>query len=230
MPDDECPTDIWASMTAAEKTQMKEDIQGGVYDHLKFTLDSIQKEKHPSPHAARDKTEEWDMRPKEEIVQGRKDKEEWLKELSLTPSRIKADEEMGEGQDGGGLRMNAGKLRVELLPPEWTWALADVMSQGAKKYEPRNWEKGMGWGTMIGCIQRHILKFQAGERYDGEEFSIQKGTTGCHHMAMAAWNCLALMTYDLRKIGKNDLADEVTLDLLNAVNAATAKIEKEFKI
>jgi hypothetical protein len=138
----------------------------------------------------------------------------------------KALEQMGEGQDGGGQRLNAGKLQVELLPPEWIWALADVMTQGAKKYEARNWEKGMGWGSMIGCIQRHVLKFMAGERYDGPGYDKEKGTTGCHHLAMAAWNCLALMTYDLRKIGKNDLADEVTLDLLNAVNAATAKIEE----
>ena len=40
--------------------------------------------------------------------------------------------------------MNAGKLRMDLTPPEWEVALADVMTQGAKKYEPRNWEKGMG--------------------------------------------------------------------------------------
>ena len=137
----------------------------------------------------------------------------------------KIEERLGEGEGGGGLRLNAGKIRMELLPPEWIWALADVMTQGAKKYDARNWELGMGWGSLIGCIFRHTLKFMAGERYDGTGYDKKAGTTGCHHMAMAAWNCLALMTYDLRKIGKNDLADEVTMDLLMAVNAATAKIE-----
>lgn len=144
-------------------------------------------------------------------------------------TEVKADEVLGEGQDGGGLRLNAGKLRVDLLPPEWLWALADVMTQGAKKYEPRNWELGMGWSSMIGCIFRHVLKFMAGERYDGPGYDKAKGTTGCHHLAMAAWNCLALMTYDLRKIGKNDMADAIDMDLLNAVNAATAKVKEGLK-
>ena len=138
----------------------------------------------------------------------------------------KIEERLGEGEGGGGLRLNAGKIRMELLPPEWIWALAAVMTQGAKKYDARNWEKGMGWGSMIGCIFRHTLKFMAGERYDGAGYDKKAGTTGCHHMAMAAWNCLALLTYDLRNKGQNDLADEVTMDLFMAVNAATTKVQK----
>jgi hypothetical protein len=99
--------------------------------------------------------------------------------------------------DGGGLRYNADKVRLELIPPDWFWALGQVLTRGAIKYDTRNWERGMPWSTMIGCSLRHIVKFMCGERYDPE--------TGCHHLAHAAWNCLALMTYDIRKIGQNDL-------------------------
>lgn len=99
--------------------------------------------------------------------------------------------------DGGGLRYNAGKNRIDLLPPEWTWALGDVTTKGSYKYEERNWERGMKWSIMVGCASRHVLKFLVGERYDRE--------TGCHHLAMAAWNILALMSYDLRGIGENNL-------------------------
>jgi len=68
--------------------------------------------------------------------------------------------------DGGGLRFNAGKIRIELLPTEWIWGLADVMTKGSYKYEQRNWERGMSWGNMVGCSTRHLFKFLMGERYD----------------------------------------------------------------
>lgn len=99
--------------------------------------------------------------------------------------------------DGGGLRYNAGKVQLELIPMAWTWALGQVLTRGAAKYAERNWERGMKWGYPIGCAMRHMIKFAVGEKYDRE--------TGCHHLAMAAWNMLALMTYDLRGIGTNDL-------------------------
>jgi hypothetical protein len=96
-----------------------------------------------------------------------------------------------------GLRYDQGKVRLDLIPPEWTWALGQVMTKGAEKYAPRNWEKGMAWTKMIGCLSRHLIRFICGEKYDRE--------TGCHHLAHAAWNALALMSYDIRQIGQNDL-------------------------
>lgn len=99
--------------------------------------------------------------------------------------------------DGGGLRYNTGKTRYSLIPSEWTRALAEVLTRGAEKYAPRNWERGMDHSIMLDCLGRHIDAFTRGERYDSE--------TGCHHLAHAAWNVLALMTYDLRQIGKADV-------------------------
>lgn len=108
-----------------------------------------------------------------------------------------------------GLRYDAGKTRVDLIPPEWIWSLGIVLSKGATKYEPRNWEKGMPWSKAIGPLFRHVLKFIGGETYDKE--------TGCHHMAMAAWNCLALMSYDLRGLGTDDRAGDIkTFDACEA--------------
>lgn len=110
----------------------------------------------------------------------------------------------------GGLRYDNGKTRVDLIPPEWMWALGSVLGKGAVKYEDRNWEKGMAWSRVIGPLLRHVIKFISGERYDKE--------TGCHHLAMAAWNCLALMSYDVRGIGENDLVGEMKwLDACNRV-------------
>lgn len=113
--------------------------------------------------------------------------------------------------DGGGLRHNAGKNQLELIPPEWTWGLGMVLTRGAAKYAVRNWERGMKWSYPVGCALRHIYKFVCGERYDPE--------TGCHHLFMAAWNCCALATYDLREIGENDLP-KLDLALLDKVAVA----------
>lgn len=95
------------------------------------------------------------------------------------------------------LRYDARKIRYDLLPPDGLEALALVYTKGAEKYADRNWEKGMSWSRMIGSLARHIKAFEKGEVYDPE--------TGCHHMAMAAWNALGLCVYDLRGVGENDL-------------------------
>lgn len=105
--------------------------------------------------------------------------------------------------DGKGMRFDEGKNDLVLLPPEWIWALGIVMTRGAMKYERRNWERGMAWGKVMSSGLRHIFKFACGEKYDAE--------LGCHHLAMAAWNMLVLMSYDLRKIGENDLAGSMAL-------------------
>lgn len=97
----------------------------------------------------------------------------------------------------GGLRFDAGKIRVDLMPPEWIEALAEVLTAGAAKYADRNWERGMSHSKMVACLFRHVLKFLRGERYDSE--------TGCHHLAHAAWNALALMSYDVRGVGDRDI-------------------------
>ena len=97
----------------------------------------------------------------------------------------------------GGLRYDGGKVRLDLLPPEWTLALGLVMTAGARKYADRNWERGMKWSKVFGPMTRHILAWLSGESYDRE--------TGCHHLAMVAWNALALMTYETRRIGEQDL-------------------------
>ena len=111
--------------------------------------------------------------------------------------------------DGGGLRHNDLKNRLDLVPPEWPWALADITTRGSLKYAERNWERGMKWSIMVGCALRHLYKFIAGERYDKE--------IGCHHLAMAAWNLLALMSYDLKGVGEDDIRTSTTMMTLEAV-------------
>jgi hypothetical protein len=106
---------------------------------------------------------------------------------------------MSKKPDNGGLRSNTGKNKLELIPPEWVIGLGQVLTMGAEKYEVRNWERGMRHSIMIGCAFRHIMSYLMGERYDKE--------SGNHHLLHAAWNILALFSYDVRGIGENDLPE-----------------------
>ena len=86
-----------------------------------------------------------------------------------------------------GKRYNEGKIRYDLLEPFAIEQLAKVFTEGAKKYEPRNWEKGMAWSKVLASLKRHIAAWENGEDNDKE--------TGCYHMAHAAWIALALVSY-----------------------------------
>jgi hypothetical protein len=114
--------------------------------------------------------------------------------------------------DNSGLRYDADKVRYDLIPIEWEHALALVLTAGAKKYADRNWEKGMKWSKVLGPLRRHVKAWLMGQSYDQE--------TGCHHLAMVAWNALALMTYELRNIGEMDFPRErAAVDFLDAVQS-----------
>lgn len=107
---------------------------------------------------------------------------------------------------GLGMRFNTGKTRFDLIPQSWIRSLAQILTVGAAKYEPRNWEKGLSWSETLGSLHRHLDAWVSGERYDKE--------TKCHHLGHVAWNALALMTMQLRGIGKDDLPvdDDETME------------------
>jgi len=66
-----------------------------------------------------------------------------------------------------GLRFAKGKLPLDLITPEMTKAIANVLHSGLQKYEPRNWEKGMPYVSQImGSLKRHIEEFLSGEDFD----------------------------------------------------------------
>lgn len=97
-----------------------------------------------------------------------------------------------------GLRYNTGKTRFDLLPPDALKELAEVYTQGAKKYAARNWEKGLSWSECYGSLLRHANAWAAREDRDEE--------SGQPHMAHVAWNAMALLTFYLRSIGEDDRA------------------------
>lgn len=111
-----------------------------------------------------------------------------------------------------GIRFDQGKLRTDLIPPEPIVAYAHVLSYGAKKYTDRNWELGMDWSRILGSAERHKLAYLSGEQIDAE--------SGIPHLWLWLWNVAALVTYDARGIGKNDIISNNVKNLMEFRNAS----------
>lgn len=67
-----------------------------------------------------------------------------------------------------GLRFNEGKLRYDLLHPVSQEGIVKVLTKGAEKYAPKNWEKGMSWSSVVASLKRHLAEFEKGIDYDEE--------------------------------------------------------------
>jgi hypothetical protein len=79
-----------------------------------------------------------------------------------------------------------GKLEsFESLPPTAIIEVAKIYEAGARKYEPRNWEKGIPMSRFLDSGLRHFMKFMRGD--DDEP-----------HLAQAVWNFLCLLDTKLR--------------------------------
>lgn len=105
--------------------------------------------------------------------------------------------------------------------PEALLELAKVYGMGRRKYARLNYLKGYDWSLSYDALQRHAMLFWAGEEKDGERRKaelvaggatpedalaqiLEEGHSDLHHMAHAAWHCLGLLAFVLRKIGTDD--------------------------
>lgn len=86
-----------------------------------------------------------------------------------------------------GVKYDGDKERFDLIPARPLLELARVYTMGAKKYDDRNWEKGIKWGRIFAAIMRHLWKFWRGEDIDDE--------SGLPHVVHAAWGCFTILEY-----------------------------------
>lgn len=87
----------------------------------------------------------------------------------------------GERQsfDTGAVRdTQEGKGRFDLLPPIALRRVAKVFEKGAKKYDARNWEKGIPISRFMDSAFRHLSDYMEGKRDED-------------HLGQAAFNVLA---------------------------------------
>ena len=89
-------------------------------------------------------------------------------------------------------RDNTNKLRWSLIPIDAMEELLTVAEYGAKKYGKYNWQQPpyLTFDDILDSLYRHVAARRMGVMFDGESMKF--------HMAHAMWNCMALLTYDLR--------------------------------
>lgn len=88
----------------------------------------------------------------------------------------------------GGKKFDAGKARMELLPPRPLMEIAEVLAFGAEKYAAWNWSEGIAASRLFGAMLRHLWAWWCGEDNDPE--------TGKSHLAHAG--CCLLFLADQR--------------------------------
>lgn len=84
-------------------------------------------------------------------------------------------------------RFNEGKLRYDLVHPIAQEGLVKVLTKGAEKYAPRNWEKGMEWSKIVASLKRHLAAIERGEDYDSETGLLHADHLQCNAHFLSAY-------------------------------------------
>lgn len=84
------------------------------------------------------------------------------------------------------MKFDTDKLRYDLVPPEATKALAEVLTYGAKKYKPNNWKQGTP-DRYVAALYRHLEAWRSGEMHDSE--------SGLSHLSHALTNVAFLIHF-----------------------------------
>jgi len=98
--------------------------------------------------------------------------------------------------DEAGVKYDDGKSRYDLIDAYALEQLAKVYTYGTIKYKDNNWRGGFKWGRIFGALMRHAWAFWRGEDDDPE--------SGLPHMAHAAWQCFALLSFSNEQRGEDD--------------------------
>jgi hypothetical protein len=91
---------------------------------------------------------------------------------------------------GGGTKHDGDKTRMDLVPVGALREWAEVLTFGAKKYEPYNWAKGIVFSRCYAAMLRHMIAWWNQEDDDPE--------TKLSHLAHAMCNIGFLLEYTLQ--------------------------------
>ncbi|HKI62870.1 MAG TPA: dATP/dGTP diphosphohydrolase domain-containing protein [Mariprofundaceae bacterium] len=95
-----------------------------------------------------------------------------------------------------GVKYDNEKDPWHLAPWDAFRAIVKVLAFGSKKYEARNWEKGMAWSRPFSALQRHLTAWWEGDSTDPE--------TGFSHLWHAGCCIVFLISYEIRGVGQDD--------------------------
>ena len=97
------------------------------------------------------------------------------------------EKERGQNQ---GRKADEGKLPWALLPFDAIKQVVEVLHFGKKKYDARNWEKGIDYDRCFSAAMRHMTAWWEGETNDPE--------SKLHHLAHAICCIMFLLAFELR--------------------------------
>jgi len=90
-----------------------------------------------------------------------------------------------------GRKFDDGKLRYDLIPPDCYRELVKIITYGANKYAPNNWQK-VERDRYIAALYRHVESWRMGETSDEE--------SSHHHLAHAMCNVMFLLWKDMHNV------------------------------
>lgn len=109
-------------------------------------------------------------------------------------SRLPADVLRSTSDEG--VKLDEGKVRMDLLPWDALEEVAKVLTFGANKYDDRNWEKGIDYSRLFAAAHRHLAAWHLRRGVDPE--------SGLNHLAHAACDILMLLAFELRGMRQFD--------------------------
>lgn len=88
-----------------------------------------------------------------------------------------------------GPKYDTGKLRYDLITPDVTKAMAEVLTFGAEKYAPNSWQLVPdAKRRYTAALMRHFEAYRAGEQLDPE--------SGLSHLSHALCNLMFLQHFE----------------------------------
>lgn len=88
-----------------------------------------------------------------------------------------------------GRKDDSDKNRLDLIEPEFIEGIGNVLTFGASKYEPNNWQNVEDpENRYYAAAMRHLMAWRKGEKVDEE--------SGLSHLEHAATNIMFLLHFD----------------------------------
>ena len=100
--------------------------------------------------------------------------------------------------DDSGAKFDGGKVRIELIPSEFIFAVATILTFGAQKYAEWNWAKGLTYSRVFGAAMRHLWAWWGGRSPTSHNFVFGDLDleTGKSHLWHAACCVMFLVCYE----------------------------------
>lgn len=122
--------------------------------------------------------------------------------------------------DKGGVKFDAGKIRMDLVPQDAIMAIAAVFTYGAIKYDDWNWAKGMRDGRIDAAYERHRAAYLLGEELDDESGLPHLWHMGCCVLMRISAQLRGVLKddRDTNVLALHDVMERFTLDMKDPRN------------